>query len=295
MSGQTNSFASMDELCLRYGITGKQGGLEEYWDQGIDTKDIPRDVVLDYNSGDVLRTWAIYEAQLKDERMTPAISKLILLMGADLLVLQRMEEHGLKYDVGRSLEEGKKLSEELDQINLELDSYTNFVRGFNWDSGDHLSAFLYGGVVHIDVATPSVRVYQSGPNKGQEYIKNSWSTEEHRFEPIFKPLPRSEVAKSTPEKPVYQTSEPVLKQLRATSAKKRRIVELLLKRAELEKLVNTYFVKLPERIEAMGWGDIVHGTYNQVVARTGRLSSSAPNMQNNPEVVDRMFISRYYE
>jgi DNA polymerase I-like protein with 3'-5' exonuclease and polymerase domains len=46
-------------------------------------------------------------------------------------------------------------------------------------------------------------------------------------------------------------------------------------------------------MEEMEWGDYVHGSYNQVVARTGRLSSNKPNMQNNPEVVDRMFISRF--
>lgn len=294
LSGQTNSFASMEELCDRYGITGKEGGLEEWWGQGIETKDIPVDIVLDYNSGDVSRTWDIYQRQLSDSRMTPELNKLILLQGADLLVLQKMEWNGLKYDVDRSLEEGEKLNKELVEISAELDSYTDYTVGFNWDSGDHLSAFLYGGVVVIDIATPVDGVYKSGPRKGEAYTQNKWSTEEHRFERLFKPLPRSEVAKSTPEKPLYQTSEPVLKQLRCTNKKQRRVIELLLKRAELEKLVNTYFFKLPERITEMGWTDnIIHGQYNQVVARTGRLSSSAPNMQNNPEVVDQMFISRY--
>jgi DNA polymerase I-like protein with 3'-5' exonuclease and polymerase domains len=302
LSGQTNSFASMDELCLRYNLPGKQGGLEDYWDKGIDTVDIPREVVLDYNLGDVRRTWSIYEAQLKDERMTPAMHKLILLMGADLLVLQRMEEYGLKYDVERSKAEGEKLKEELLAANHELDSYAGNVADFNWDSGDHLSAFLYGGSISIDVFEPTTLVYKSGPRKGQEYVQNKFKeTKVYEYRGLFRPLPRTHIKKSLGEdgKPdlslpqYYQTNEPVLKQLRATSAKQKRIVELLLKRAELAKLVDTYFLKLPQRIDEMGWGDIVHGTYNQVVARTGRLSSSAPNMQNNPAVVDRMFISRY--
>ncbi len=302
MSGQTNSFASMDSMCLRYGITGKQGGLEEYWDKGIDTKDIPRDVVLEYNAGDVSRTWQIFESQLKDERMTPEIHKLVLLMGADLLVLQQMEENGLKYDVGRSQEEGEKLQQELIAVDMELDSYQGNIQSFNWSSGDHLSAFLYGGSISLERYEQVHLVYKSGPREGQDYTQNRYvKTEVFEFKQLFKPLKRTEVKKSLGEdgkpdlsKPqYYETNEPVLKQLRATSTKQRRVLELLLKRAELDKEINTYLLKWPKQLEESGWGDIVHGTYNQVIARTGRLSSSKPNMQNTSESVDRCCVSRY--
>ena len=92
LSGQTKSFASMDELCDRYGIEGKRGGLEEYWNAGIETADIPYPILKEYNIGDVRRTLQIYEHQLKDERMTEPLKKLILLQGLDLLVLEEMEQ-----------------------------------------------------------------------------------------------------------------------------------------------------------------------------------------------------------
>ena len=68
---------------------------------------------------------------------------------------------------------------------------------------------------------------------------------------------------------------------------------MLLIRAELAKLVDTYYGKLPELLEKMEWGEFLHGQYNQCVAATGRLSSSAPNMQNFSGDVDRLLVSRY--
>ena len=293
LSGQTNSFASMDELCALYGIKGKEGGLEEYWDKGINTQDIPRDVVLQYNSDDITRTELIFEAQRKDKRMSPELYKLILLMGADLLILEQMESNGLKYDIKRSLEEAEKCRIELKEIENQLNIYAGTTE-INWDSGDHLSCFIYGGGFNIDYYVPVESVYKSGGRKGEAYVSNKFKeTKRYEFAGYFRPLENTEVKKSTPEQRLYQVGEPVLLQLVKRTKVQKHIIELLLKRSELEKLVGTYFEKIPKMLEEKKWGDIVHGTYNQVVARTGRLSSSTPNMQNNPEVVDRMFITRF--
>lgn len=292
LSGQTNSFASMESLCERYSIPGKEDAVAQYWAQGIDTPDIPVEVLKEYGNGDVERTWKIYQAQLNDPRMNPKLHKLILLDGADLLVLQKMEQNGLKYDKQRSLESARELR-------VELTSCDSFLRdlapvSINLDSGRQLSAFLYGGSWDEDVYEPVTRVYKSGPRKGTEYTQNRFvETRTYTLPGFFKPLPRTEVAESTDERKVYQTAEPILKQLSTRSNLQRSIIEKLLRRAELAKLVETYFVKLPALIDEMEWGDVVHGQYNQVVARTGRLSSSKPNMQNNPSEVDRMFVSRY--
>lgn len=120
LSGQTSVFPSMEKLCGLYGIVGKQGGLEEYWGAGIETKDIPRGVLEEYNVGDVERTLNIYKCQLVDPRMTPALHKLILLQGLDLLVLQQMEQNGILYDRARSIMAGDKASGEIDVLEKEL-------------------------------------------------------------------------------------------------------------------------------------------------------------------------------
>jgi DNA polymerase-1 len=53
----------------------------------------------------------------------------------------------------------------------------------------------------------------------------------------------------------------------------------LLRYRELEKLRSTYGVGL---LEAIGPDERIHATFNQMVARTGRLSSDAPNLHNIP-------------
>lgn len=295
MSGQTTSFPSMDSLCEKYGIPGKEDAVSQFWEQGVDTTDIPVDILKEYGNGDVDRTWKIFQAQLQDPRMTPAIHKLILLDGADLLVLQKMEWNGLKYDAEKSRAEADHLRTEFTRVTDYLTGLVPCPQDFNWDSGDHLSAFLYGGSLVFERYETVELTYKSGPRKGEQYTRNKKIGEDvYKFPGIFKPLRNSKVARSTPERPLYSTAEPILKQLGQKSKVQKQIIECLLKRAELGKLIDTYFVALPNLIEKMEWEDgIIHGQYNQVVARTGRLSSSKPNMQNNPEAVDRMFVSRY--
>ncbi|MGI8938592.1 MAG: DNA polymerase I [Iamia sp.] len=57
------------------------------------------------------------------------------------------------------------------------------------------------------------------------------------------------------------------------------IIENLLAYREVEKLRSTYGVGL---LAEVGSDDRIHATFNQTVARTGRLSSDAPNLHNIP-------------
>lgn len=292
LSGQTNSFASLNSLCDLYGIARKEEAVAQYWENGVNTHEIPRDVLRSYGTHDVDQTYLVYLAQQRDERMTPEIRKLILLCGADLLVLMEMEHNGMLYDKEGSVEKAKELEKEIEEYNNELYGYAGC--RFNIDSGDQLSCFLYGGSWDEDVYLPVTKVYKSGPKKGQEYVRNEYqNTITHTLPGFFKPLKNTEVAKSTSEKPLYQTGDEVLQQLRAHSRIQKRIIDLLRTRSKLEKLVGTYLLALPTMCDTFHWGNYVHGQFNQVVARTGRLSSSRPNMQNAPATVDQFFVSRY--
>ena len=74
----------------------------------------------------------------------------------------------------------------------------------------------------------------------------------------------------------YSTSEDVLEKV----AHKNPIVGMILEYRQLKKLLTTYLTALPEAINpATGK---VHTVYNQTVTATGRISSSAPNLQNIP-------------
>jgi len=77
----------------------------------------------------------------------------------------------------------------------------------------------------------------------------------------------------------YSTGQKELDKLRGQHP----IIELIEKTRELAKLKNTYVDTLPEVADEH---DRIHTTFNQDVAATGRLSSTAPNLQNIPVRTD---------
>lgn len=299
LSGQKNPYPSLDGCLEKYGLGQKDDKIKEYWDAGIDTEYIPVDELEFYNNKDVDLTYLLYLKQ--QEVMTEKQKRLCTIMCLDLLVLQEMEENGVKFDVELCKTKAEDTAAELALITAELYEFcpTPYI---NLDSGQHLSCLLFGGKFEIDFITPEEAVYKSGPKKGTTYTKNRH--EEHIFEcpRMFEPLPKSETKLkkkittddgTVEEVVIYTTNEDTLKQLKKPTKKHKRLIELLLKRAELAKLMDTYYKALPTLLEEMEWGEYIHGQYNQVVARTGRLSSSKPNMQNFSGEVDQLLISRY--
>lgn len=74
----------------------------------------------------------------------------------------------------------------------------------------------------------------------------------------------------------YATSEKVLEKYAA----KHDIVRYILEYRELQKLISTYIDALPTLVSP--YDGRVHTSFNQAVTATGRLSSTAPNLQNIP-------------
>jgi DNA polymerase I-like protein with 3'-5' exonuclease and polymerase domains len=294
--GQQGSYPSLNEALTRFNLGQKDDKVAEYWKLGIDTEFIPRAELEFYNNLDVELTYKLYKAQW--ELMSPKLRRLCLVQGLDLLVLEEMEWNGVKYDVEKSREKAEQTAKELEEITAELRGFSPYPN-LNFDSGYHLSCFLYGGAFEVDLVDRVERlVYKSGLKKGQEYDRTYWRTETITCPPLFTPLRGTQtklVSKAGGrEYPIFATGEDVLKQLKKPRASHRRIIDLLLKRAEKAKLLDTYYDAIPKLIDTMQWEDnILHGQLNQVVARTGRLSSSNPNMQNFSSEVDQLLVSRY--
>lgn len=298
LSGQTNRYPSLNSVAEYYGLPQKKDKVKEYWEQGINTENIPVEIVEEYNNHDVDLTYMVYEAQLADPRMTENMYKTILLSGLDLLVLEEMEYAGIPYNSEKSHADAAALQRELQEVEHSLNAI-NTTAPINWDSGDQLSCFLYGGILAVEQYASSECVYKSGAKKGQSYIRRTKLPDLLlEFPGYFTPLPRSAVTKSkyetNPKLIRYSTAEPVLKQLTKRSKIQKDIIALLLRRSTIAKLISTYLEALPNLIDAMGWADgKLHGQYNQVVAATGRLSSSVPNQQNMADEAYACMESRY--
>jgi DNA polymerase I-like protein with 3'-5' exonuclease and polymerase domains len=298
ISGQTARFISLNEALESYGEPRKPDLVAEYWACGISTEDIPLDILEEYNLYDTDGTYALYchQQSIMDDKQ----KRLVYLMGEDLKALQHAEYAGVKWNKQKATERQSDLEGSIEKLEESLKTYLPEIpQGvhFNWDSGDQVSALLYGGEIEFEWAIPTESVYKSGERVGQSYTKNSWRRELVRFTPRFVPLEGTEVAKTAkdPEAKVrfYQTDAPTIKQLTSRRKESRDLLRLLLERSELIK-VSEMIASITNKSKEMNWeNDYIHGQFNQNVAVTGRLSSSGPNLQNTPVEVDELLVSRY--
>jgi DNA polymerase-1 len=283
LSGQTIRYPSLDDTATKYGLGHKVDVVkEQYWTKGINTNDIPQEVLSTYCKQDVDLTYAIYLKQLEQFEKNPALYTLFKLQCQDLLLLEEMEWNGLKYNEQLCIERGEELDKKIATINKELALvYPDIPINFN--SGDQLSAFLYGGTV-IEEYKEHVGFYKTGKKAGEPKYQNR--EKEHILPRLVEPL------KQTKKEGVFTTDAATLKKLKGPAAKK--YVAPLLELAKLDKLNGTYYKGIPKKNkESCQEEGFIHGQFNQVVAQTGRLSSSEPNLQNIAGEVLEVFISRY--
>ena len=283
LTNQIISYPSLDDTAIRYGLSGKLDTVKvDYWDKGIDTPDIPEPILREYLQQDVDQTWKVFCKQ--QELITEKQRKIISLSNQDLLTLLEIEKNGMLYDTELSIKEGDALQTKLTDIDNNLVSVSNFP-DFNPGSGDHISAVLYGGDVVVPKQLPFTFVYKDGRTK--EKVK--WTDVTTTFPRLVTPVKGSELKK----KGFYATNEDTLRSLQPTGTAKT-IISLIQERSKLEKLRGTYLHGIPKLMDTMEWdGNLIHGTLNQTVAITGRLSSSKPNMQNMDGNMGYLFKSRY--
>jgi DNA polymerase I-like protein with 3'-5' exonuclease and polymerase domains len=287
LENQTNPYPSLNDACEKYGIPVKLDIVKlEYWEKGIDTCDVPRTILQEYAEGDVERTYRVYLKQ-KEQFENEAKHKYTLfkMCCADLLVLAEMEWNGLLFDQSMAQERSLVGKEKLNELRYSiLGDYSNLP--INLGSGDHLSAFLYGGTIVDEIRVPN-GVYKTGAKTGlprYQIIRNKID-----FPRQFLPLEKSELKKEG----FFSTDEATLRSLKGTKEKKK-VLEQLDEYAKLDKVCGTYYEGINKLITEMDWpANELHGQFNQVVARTGRLSASRPNTQNFGSDAKKLIYSRY--
>lgn len=132
----------------------------------------------------------------------------------------------------------------------------------------------YSGILEKEIAQVEDKVYELA---GERF---NLSSPKQLGVILFEKLKVEDKPKKT-ETGQYATGEEILSKLAAEHP----IAAHILTHRELQKLKSTYVDALPAIINpATG---LVHTSYNQAVAATGRLSSTDPNLQNIPIRTDR--------
>lgn len=285
---QKASYVSLNDCLEEYGYPPKIDVVKnEYWDKGIDTDEVPMDILKEYLAGDLEKTEQVYLAQLNYLADKPELYRLILLAMEDHLVTLEMEWNGLLYNIEASLHEGRKVEQTIEEIDAELKHISGVGDAFNFGSPAQLSALLFGGVVKEKYRESYERVLVSGKVK----VRDRWATREVSLPALTKPIKGTEGA----DEGTFSVAEAVLVKLSQTGNKKvRAICSLLLKRAGLKKLRDSYLEGLPKLYHKMGWqNSILHGTLNHGITRTSRIASSKPNQQNIPDEIRKYIETRY--
>lgn len=278
---QQQRYPSLEDCAIKYNLGHKIDVIKsEYWDKGINTDAIPWPLLREYAKQDARLTLSLYEAQ--KAHITSAQAVLLRVLNEDIKVLQEMEHNGLVYDTRLCEERGAELETRIAELRNTLDAFYPDVP-INWASGDQLSAFLYGGTISQTVKKHT-GFYKTGAKKGEPKYSNV--VIEHQLPRLYEPLPKTELAKAG----FWSTNEDTLLKLKG----KKGPLTVLLELSKLEKLLGTYYHGIPKLNAAMYWEDgVLHGTFNMVVAQTGRLSCMKPNLQNFASELKDIFITRY--
>lgn len=277
-SNQIAAYNSLEQASQKYLGEGKDDTVDrEYWSQGINSDQIPTEVLYKYCLKDCELTWKV--AAKQKELVTPERRVLFSLTMQDLLVLHEMEYNGMHFNREGAWAFKEEAENEIESIIQDVGSPCP---AFNWNSGEHLSALLYGGTVNEERRIP-VGLYKTGAKQGEPRYKIEKFT--HHLPRKYKPIKGTELVKPG----IWSVEEEVLLKLGGGDLVKR-IIEI----KEREGLISKYYNKLPTLQVKNGWDfNYLHGTFNQCVARTGRLSSKDPNLQNFAKKPAKLLTSRY--
>lgn len=316
LSSQRLRFPSLDQVCDFYSLGSKLDVVAtEYWENGIDTIHVPRSLLEDYLARDLELTKSLWQKQaelLLEE--SPQLRNLVWLNNEDLKVLQEMEFNGMKVNLTAIKEEQERNQKELDILDTNLLKILRLPKdvSINLSSTQQLSAIIYGGYINYVGTRIKQKQLKDGTIKETEVkaikyyklpgfavpIKNS-ETEVTRnisnLDLLHKQEKAKEEFKAIPYRK-YSVDEAHLKMIHPRTQLGKQFIDLLLQRAYIEQTLTTYLNKIPEMIADRHWkDDMIHGQFNQCVAKTGRLSSSKPNLQNLDTNLHHLFISRYVD
>lgn len=276
LSGQRHLYASLDELTAEY--VGKEAlkddKIKQYWKNGVDTPDIPTFQLLEYLEGDLQNTCKIFQEQWAEAEQLDILDLMLTQMDA-LRATIEMNRNGMCVDWDYVTKQRDYYGKILDKARATVAS---LAPDLDTASPKQLSLYFFGGEEKYKERIAD-GLYKNGNIK--------YKTVERVRKIVGRHAPIGEIGKSG----YYSTDDSVLKKL---VDKHDPVAELLLVIREGAKIKDTYYEGLLGLQFPQGY---IYPNLNHCSTKTGRLSSSNPNLQNQTDAGDvkRSYISRYGE
>lgn len=234
LSHQQDLYPALGEIAPSYGANHKVDGVKILWENGALTADIDKDLLLEYlggPSGDIDNTATVFYAQMQ-QLSAAGMAPMFYERCDATLAFAYCEWFGLNVDMGVAnanlAEQEAKIAELTAQLQHLLPADLPDWVEFNWGSGHHMSALVYGGPVKgrqkvpydppqyvkadywkvgdslilVDAPSPpeGVDIYKSGKNKGMAKVYREDTAEEKlKWGDAFIQLPGLVQLESLPE------------------------------------------------------------------------------------------------
>lgn len=302
LTGQQSGMTSLNELSIKYGGTLKDDKVTVMFKAGMGSDEVPKELLLEYLKHDILNTEIVLKNQVKQAK-EQGMFKLIVALMDGYLATTEMEYNGMFVNEEVIKEDKEIIRKELEGIEQDLHVLISESKWpkeveFNFDSKDHLSALIYGGIIKhktrevvYDEEGQAVR-FKTGDKAGQEKSRNTEN--QIKLGGYICPTGGQETKKDG----VFSVDESSLCNIsksRTNSGFIRDLITKLLEYRRLSKLFNTYYEAINDL--RMPHDSCIHHQLSHVTTLTGRLSGRNPNQQNIPGAeksgVKKMFTSRF--
>ena len=154
---QSSHMVAMDDIVEKYGGVLKIDEVKALWKAGVNTPDIPKDLLLEYLSdGDILNTEKIFLGQIKRARELGILQGIMSRMDG-LCATTEMEHNGLFIDRQQAMADKGMLEGEIEALRADLEAALPELPPeleFNWRSPIMKSCLLFGGAVKYKKWTP---------------------------------------------------------------------------------------------------------------------------------------------